>query len=70
MLAYFFYLFNIDDIKKSSVSRMVLTYSILVLTCSRQHLHNTEKEKDLTKSTGIVPAKYPPKVKLENSSQL
>ena len=33
-------------------------------------LPNTEKEEDLTESTGVVPAKYPPKVKLENSSQL
>ena len=33
---------------------------------SRQNLYNTEKEDDLTKSIGVVPAKYPPKVKLEN----
>ena len=33
---------------------------------SRQNLHNTEKEEDLTESTGVVPAKYPLKVKLEN----
>ena len=42
---------------------MVLMYSIL-------DLPNTEKEEDLTESTGVVPAKYPPNVKLENSSQL
>ena len=30
----------------------------------QRHLHNT-KRKDLTESTGVVPAKYPPKVKLE-----
>ena len=53
----------IDDTKKSSVSRTVLTYSI-------PDLPNTEKKEDLTKSTGVVPAKYPPKVKLENSLQL
>ena len=33
---------------------------------SRQNLHNTEKEEDLTESTSVVPTKYPPKVKLEN----
>ena len=46
-----------DDAKKSSVSRTVFMYSIL-------DLHNTEKEEDLTESTSVVPAKYPPKVKL------
>ena len=30
----------------------------------QRHLHNTKRE-DLTESTGVVPAKYPPKVKLE-----
>ena len=44
--------------KKSSVSNTVLT-------CSRQHLRNKNKE-DLAKSIGVVLAKYPPKVKLEN----
>ena len=34
--------------------------------CSRQNLCNKEKE-DLIESTSVVPAKYPPKVKLENS---
>ena len=34
--------------------------------CSRQNLHNKEEEY-LTKSTGVVPAEYPPKVKLELS---
>ena len=29
-----------------------------------------KNKEDLEKSTGMVPAKYPPKVKLENSSQL
>ena len=33
------------------------------LTCSKQCLHN--KREDLIESTGVVPAKYPPKVKLE-----
>ena len=33
--------------------------------CSRQHLRNKNKE-DLVESTGVVLAKYPPKVKLEN----
>ena len=46
-----------DDAKKSSVSRTVFMYSIL-------DVHNTEKEKDLTESTSVVLAKYPPKVKL------
>ena len=52
-----------DDAKKSSVSRTVVTYLI-------PNLPNTEKEEDLTESTGIILAKYPPKVKLENSSQI
>ena len=47
--------------KKSPMSHTVPTRSI-------PNLPNTEK--DLTESTGVVPAKYPPKVKLENSSQL
>ena len=46
-----------DDAKKSSVSRTAFMYSIL-------DVHNTEKEEDLTESTSVVPAKYPPKVKL------
>ena len=33
--------------------------------CFRQNLQNRNKE-DLAESTGVVPAKYPPKVKLEN----
>ena len=52
-----------DDAKKSTVSRTVFMYSIL-------DVHNTEKEEDLTENTGVVPAKYPPNVKLENSLQL
>ena len=47
-----------DDAKKLLASRTVLT-------CLRQDLHNKEEE-NLTKSTGVVPAKYPSKVKLEN----
>ena len=39
--------------------------SCTVLTCFRQNLQNKNKE-DLAKSTGVVPAKYPLKVKLEN----
>ena len=46
-----------DDAKNSTVS-----YTIH--TCSKQHLRNTKRE-DLTESTGVVPAKYPPNVKLE-----
>ena len=46
-----------DDAKKSSVSRTVFMYLIL-------DVYNTEKEEDLTESTSVVPAKYPPKVKL------
>ena len=30
----------------------------------QRHLHNTKRE-DLTESIGVVPAEYPPKVKLE-----
>jgi len=33
--------------------------------CPGQDLHNKEEE-DLTESTGVVPAKYPLNVKLEN----
>ena len=47
----------IDNAEKSTVSYTVHTYS-------KQHLHNTKRE-DLTESTDVVPAKYPPKVKLE-----
>ena len=46
-----------DDAEKSIVSHTVLT-------CSKQHLHNTKRE-DLAKSTDVVPVKYPPNVKLE-----
>ena len=48
---------HIDDAEKPPVSYTVLTYS-------KQHLHNTKRE-EITESTGVVPAKYPPKVKLE-----
>ena len=34
------------------------------------HLHKRRKQKDLAEGTGMVPAKYPPKVKLEIFSQL
>ena len=34
--------------------------------CFRQNLHNTEIEENFTEITGVVLAKYPPKVKLEN----
>lgn len=43
--------------KKPPVSYTVLTYL-------KQHLHNTKRE-DLAEKTGVVPAKYSPKVKLE-----
>ena len=33
------------------------------------HLHNRRKQKDLAKGIGVVPAKYPPKFKLEIFSQ-
>ena len=46
-------------LKKLPVSHTVPTRSI-------PDLSNTEK--DLTESTGVVPAKDPPKVKLEESS--
>ena len=39
--------------------------SYTVFTCSRQNLCNKEEE-NLIESTSVVPAKYPPKVKLEN----
>ena len=34
------------------------------------HLHKRKKQKDLAKGIGVVPAKYPPNVKLEIFSQL
>ena len=34
------------------------------------HLHKRRKQKDLAEGAGVVPAKYPPKVKLEKFSQL
>ena len=34
------------------------------------HLCKKKERKDLTESTGVMPAKYPPKVKLELFSQL
>ena len=34
------------------------------------HLHKRRKQKYLTEGTGVEPAKYPPKVKLEIFSQL
>ena len=34
------------------------------------HLHKRRKQKDLAEGTGVVPARYPPKVKLEIFSQL
>ena len=37
----------------------------MVNTKSQRHLHNTQKKEDLTESTGVVLAEYPPKVKLE-----
>ena len=46
-------------LKKSPVSHMVPTRSTL-------DLPNTKK--DLTKSTGVIPAKDPPKVKSKESS--
>ena len=34
------------------------------------HLHKRRKQKDLAEGTSVVPAKYPPEVKLEVFSQL
>ena len=34
------------------------------------HLHKRRKQEDLVEGTDVVPAKYPPKVKLEIFSQL
>ena len=34
------------------------------------HLQKRRKQKDLVEGTGVVPAKYPPKVKLEIFLQL
>ena len=46
-----------DDAKKSTINHTVLK-------CSKQYLHDTKRE-DLTESTGVMLAKYPPHVKLE-----
>ena len=40
------------------------------LNAQINHLHNRRKQKDPVEGTGVVPAKYPPKVKLEIFSQL
>ena len=48
-------------------------YDDAVNITSELHVRNdicTEKREDLTKSTGVVLAEYPPKVKLELFSQL
>ena len=34
-------------------------------TCDRDDTCTTQKRKDLTESTDVVPVEYPPKVKLE-----
>ena len=34
-------------------------------TRARNDTDTTQKERDLAESTGVVPAKYPPKVKLK-----
>ena len=41
-----------------------------ILIAWMNHLHKEKERKDLTESTGVVPAKYPSKVKLELFSQL
>ena len=38
----------------------------MVLTHSRQDLHNKEEEENLIESTGMISVKFPLKVKLEN----
>ena len=43
--------------------------SCIVLVCSRQNLRNRNKE-DLAESIGMIPAKYPSKVKLERISTI
>ena len=40
------------------------------LNARMSHLRKKKERKDLTERTGVVPAKYPPKVKLELFSQL
>ena len=50
-------MFRLDDARKSTVSHMV--------TCDRNDTCTTQKRKDLIESTSVVPAEYPPKVKLE-----
>ena len=63
---YFFFFFLLEHLlwwyQKSSVSCVVITYS-------KRNLRNRNKEY-LAESTGVVPAKYPPKVKLERISTI
>ena len=42
-----------------------LTVSYTAKMQSQRHLHNIKKKEDLIESTGVVPAEYLPKVKLE-----
>ena len=58
--------FPTDDTNRLCQKSLV---SYMVLMCSRQNLRNRNKE-DLAKSIGVVPAEYPPKVKLESFLQL
>ena len=59
----FYYIFLISDDAEKITNRSHSTRALKV------DLHNKIIE-DLTESTGVMPAKYPPKVKLELFSQL
>ena len=65
MVVYLYYesLFPADDTNWCQKSLV----SCIVLMCSRQNLWNRDKE-DLIESTGMVQAKYPPKVKIKRIS--
>ena len=63
--------------KESSFPQMVPTDDDVNITSElhdpntrMSHLRKKKERKDLTESTGVVPTKYPSKIKLELFSQL
>ena len=56
--------------KKKSDDAVNLTSEKHNPNARMNHLHKRRKLKDLAEGTDVVPAKYPPKVKLEVFSQL
>ena len=56
--------------EKESDDAINLTNELHDSNARMNHLRKKKERKDLTESTDVVPAKYPPKVKLELFSQL